>query len=201
MKTITITGINNRYQIKKLLKSDGPPIPKKNYERILNEYPNIDDVVYQCNIINDILIKYNNSNIVDVAEATDKSTVVVSEFNVNLLTPIEKIIFNEIKNKLHSYKSQDICNKFNTTNIISVISCIELLVKCNNICFYCLKQCVIFYKNIRYPKQWTLDRINNDIGHDFNNVVISCLECNLQRKNKNSDKFLQGKQLKLVKIE
>ena len=68
-------------------------------------------------------------------------------------------------------------------------------------CVYCLEPCLIIYENIRYPKQWTLDRVNNDMGHTVNNVIISCLQCNLQRKNKNSEKFKQGKQLKLVKIE
>jgi len=49
--------------------------------------------------------------------------------------------------------------------------------------------------------QWTLDRIDNDMGHNNNNTVISCLGCNLQRRTTNQDKFLFTKQLKLKKIE
>jgi hypothetical protein len=200
MKTITISGINNRYQIKKLLEPVSTQITKKKYDQIINQYPDINNITYQFNIVNDIFNKYpnNNNNNEDDDINVDKSCVIDSNI---LLTPIEKIIFNEIKIKINNYKSQDVGNKFNTNNIISIISCIELLVKSQNTCFYCLEPCLIVYQNIRYPKQWTLDRINNDIGHNTNNVVIACLQCNLQRKNKNSDKFLQGKQLKLVKIE
>lgn len=201
MKTITITGINNRYQIKKLLQPVSTQITKKKYDQIIHQYPDINNITYQFNIINDIFNKYHtNLNIHDLSDDNNISTSVVIDLDSNLLTPVEKIIFNEIKLKINNYKSQDVINKFNTNNIISIISCIELLVKSKNTCFYCLEPCLIVYQNIRYPKQWTLDRINNDIGHNTNNVVIACLQCNLQRKNKNSDKFLQGKQLKLVKI-
>jgi hypothetical protein len=43
--------------------------------------------------------------------------------------------------------------------------------------------------------QWTVDRIDNSIGHDIDNIVISCLKCNLQRKTRSADKFAQTKQL------
>ena len=41
--------------------------------------------------------------------------------------------------------------------------------------------------------QWTVDRIDNSIGHDIENIVISCLKCNLQSRS--SDKFLQTKKM------
>jgi len=186
MKTITITGTNNRYKIKKILNPNLQPITKKKYDSIIKQYPNIVDINFQINILNEILNKYNNNN---------------TNVNLEILTPTETLIQNEIKLKIYNYKSQDTVNKFNTDNVISLIDCINLLINSNNNCYYCNEQCFIFYQHIRFPKQWTLDRIDNSTGHHVNNVVISCLQCNLQRKNKNSDKFLQGKQLKLVKIE
>ena len=57
----------------------------------------------------------------------------------------------------------------------------------------------ILYEKTREQKQWTLDRINNDIGHNTDNVVISCLECNLKRRKTNQSAFLFTKQLNLVK--
>ena len=30
--------------------------------------------------------------------------------------------------------------------------------------------------------QWTLDRIDNNIGHSKENVVICCLKCNLKEE-------------------
>ena len=49
-------------------------------------------------------------------------------------------------------------------------------------------------------EQWSLDRIDNDIGHYKENVVISCLECNLKRRKTNADAFLFTKQLRIKKI-
>ena len=57
----------------------------------------------------------------------------------------------------------------------------------------------LLYDIVREAKQWTLDRINNDIGHNIDNVLISCLECNLKRRRTNKDAFLFTKQLVIVK--
>ncbi len=54
---------------------------------------------------------------------------------------------------------------------------------------------------VREMKQWSLDRINNDLGHSCENVFISCLECNLKKRTKNSDSFLFTKQLKINKMD
>ena len=53
----------------------------------------------------------------------------------------------------------------------------------------------------RDPKQWTLDRIDNTMGHNTNNVLISCLACNLKRRNRTVEKFLFTKQLTIIKAE
>lgn len=39
---------------------------------------------------------------------------------------------------------------------------------------------MLLYKLVREPKQWTLDRIDNEYGHCVDNIVLSCLECNLK---------------------
>ena len=50
-------------------------------------------------------------------------------------------------------------------------------------------------------KQWSLDRIDNNIGHNVGNLVIACLECNLKRRRRTDEKFLFTKQLNIVKRE
>jgi len=66
-------------------------------------------------------------------------------------------------------------------------------------CHYCNEKTYILYDLVRETKQWTLDRINNDIGHNTDNVLISCLDCNLKRRRTSKDAFLFTKQLTIVK--
>ena len=74
-----------------------------------------------------------------------------------------------------------------------------MLVKCKLRCFYCSNEIFLIYKEIKNKYQWTLDRINNDMGHNNDNVVISCLDCNLKRRNQNINKFLFTKKLNIIK--
>ena len=114
----------------------------------------------------------------------------------------EKILLRELKNKLNSYKGQDRKKHcFDNNYFISLERIIELLVACKLRCYYCRDQIYIYYKNIREPKQWTLDRIDNDQGHNMDNCVISCLSCNIQRKTLDDNKFKFTKQMKIIKRE
>ena len=66
-------------------------------------------------------------------------------------------------------------------------------------CHYCLHEVLLYYISSREPLQWTLDRIDNSLGHNNNNVVIACLQCNLQRRRQDDKKFLFGKQMNIIK--
>lgn len=74
-----------------------------------------------------------------------------------------------------------------------------MLDDCKLHCYYCKNEMFILYKMVRESKQWSVDRINNSNGHNKDNIVLSCLECNLKRRNKNKDSFLFTKQLKIVR--
>ena len=58
---------------------------------------------------------------------------------------------------------------------------------------------MIMYANKREPLQWTLDRIDNNMGHSNKNTVICCLKCNLERRRINDKKFKFTKQMRLIK--
>ena len=111
-----------------------------------------------------------------------------------------KLLKREIEKKINSYKSQDISKKiYNELILISLSDTIEKLVCSKLRCHYCKENVLLLYKNVREPKQWTLDRIYNDLCHSNENTLIACLHCNLQRRTRDMEKFLFTKQLKIKK--
>jgi hypothetical protein len=107
----------------------------------------------------------------------------------------------EIATKLNGYRNQDsLKGRFDTQTFITVQQTIDLLVQSNLTCFYCKCFTPILYKNVRDGTQWSLDRIDNDKGHSHDNVVISCLKCNLQRKRRSSNTFAMSKQMILTRV-
>lgn len=105
----------------------------------------------------------------------------------------------EVERKLSGYKNQDVKkNKFND-KLISYEECLEKLVISKLKCYYCKTDCLLTYENVREQSQWTLDRIDNSIGHEKDNVVICCLKCNLKRRTTNDEKFKFTKQMRIIK--
>lgn len=99
-------------------------------------------------------------------------------------------IKKELNTKLSGYKKQDIDNeKLDNEKLITYDKTLELLVASKLKCKYCHHEMHILYDNVRQNNQWTLDRIDNDYGHNHDNVLISCLECNIKRKRMNMDRF------------
>jgi hypothetical protein len=119
----------------------------------------------------------------------------------------KKFLLNELSCKINSYKSQDIKKDYHELkNLITLDDIIVKLVSCKLKCYYCNDDIKILYKESRDKKQWTLDRLNNYDEHTNLNTIISCLECNLQRRRKNSEKFkftkqLENKNLQIKKLE
>lgn len=110
------------------------------------------------------------------------------------------LLLHELKNKLTSYKNQDIeKNIYNENEIINISDIIEKLVISKLKCYYCKHNVFLLYKKVRECHQWTLDRINNNIGHTNKNTIIACLKCNLERRRIKQDAFLFTKQLKICK--
>ena len=110
------------------------------------------------------------------------------------------LYITEIKHKISSYKQQDSLKKIlNPDCFVSFDYVLEKIVESKLKCYYCEQSMYILYEIVRELNQWSLDRINNDIGHNKDNVVIACLSCNLKRRNRAKDAFLFTQNLKITR--
>ena len=162
-----------------------------------------------------IIIK-GKRNIEGLDETIDKKREVSKKWNnkellneknhnkyVNMLYLNEKfegsnIILSELKNKINGYKNQDKKKKI-LKEVINMEELLEKLVISKLSCYYCRLKCLLMYDNIREMRQWTLDRLDNDIGHNKDNIVICCLKCNLKRRRMDDEDFKFIKQMKIIK--
>jgi hypothetical protein len=105
-----------------------------------------------------------------------------------------------INKKLAGYKQQDKKRNFYDASLfITASDVINKMIECDMKCRYCLQEMLIIYDIAREPRQWTVDRIDNNHGHNNNNFHLACLECNLRRRKMSDEKFLFTKQFKLIK--
>jgi len=173
-KQINIMGTSNRYKIKKLTTIND------NYKKsIASRKWNLEKEYYQ----------------------QERQLKLLKEINEGYnQTEIHGLIISQIEKKLCGYKHQDILKKIdNEEKLIKLNEIIYSLICSELKCHYCKNDVHILYEIVREKSQWTLDRINNDLGHFSDNVLIACLECNLKRKTQNSDKYLFTKQMKIVR--
>ena len=131
-----------------------------------------------------------------------KQIEIINKLYLNENVEHQDLIVREISNKQKGYQKQDVEKKIlNKDKLINYDQIIELLVVKKLKCYYCDGNCSLLYKKVLERKQWTLDRINNDLGHNYDNIVLCCLDCNIKRGNMNSERFKSGKTIKIVKKE
>ena len=148
------------------------------------------------------IIQFNENTIKNLKEEKILHKQEVNNINCLYLnnTSNDNITKN-IKHKINSYRQQDIKKeRYDIKNLITFTYVVEKLVESKLQCYYCKCNVFINYTENRQNNQWTLDRINNNFGHNIDNVVISCLNCNLKRRKINKDKFLFTKQLVIKKV-
>ena len=109
-------------------------------------------------------------------------------------------IVRQINNKIYGYRTQDIDKKILCEEkLIDLQNVLNLMIKYENKCFYCKENVNVLYEYVREPKQWTLERLDNNFGHNNDNVVIACLSCNLRRKTMHYERYVFTKQLNIIK--
>ena len=174
-KQIMITGTNNRYQMKKVTQKKA--LPKK---RVLVESWNLEPEFYTYE---------KQIELLEQIKQNDYATL--SNF---------PLLNKEIERKIQGYRQQDVDKKvLDSEKIVKLLNVIQMLIESQLNCYYCKTQIFVLYEMSRENSQWTLDRIDNDLGHNIDNILICCLKCNLKRRRTNKDKFLMTKQLNIVR--
>lgn len=105
-----------------------------------------------------------------------------------------------IRQKVDGYHSQDIKKGLYDEHwFVDMEYVIDKLRKCSLCCFYCQEEVYLLYELAHDQKQWTLERIDNTMGHNKNNVEIACLSCNIRRRTMYHEKYRFTKQVKWEK--
>jgi hypothetical protein len=180
-KKIAIVGTNNRYHIKKLTTE-----VEHNKERAFSKKNNLSQKGFNYEYMMEIVCELNDYLNKDLS---------CNNTNGDLL-----LTKRQIETKINGYKQQDILkNIFDANSFIDINIIVLKLFECKCKCHYCSCEIIVVYKYVREHKQWSVDRIDNNYGHNKNNIVISCLECNLNRRCKPESSFLFTKQLIIIK--
>lgn len=109
------------------------------------------------------------------------------------------MLSKEVCKKLSGYKQQDKRHAIYSEKHFVAQSEVRTLLE-KAVCEYCRVEVLVSNYDACDKRQWTLDRIDNDMGHNKGNVVLSCLGCNLKRGDLCSvEKFRFTKQLNVVR--
>ena len=149
---------------------------------------------YQLEIISSIYLFWFGE---DTSQIIEKENITI-ENRENIVSYAHQ----QLQQKRNGYKYQDITKKlYDENQFISLAQVVHLLYHSKLKCYYCHCSVNILYEYVRDNKQWSLERINNDFGHNWNNVEIACLECNLKRKTMYYERYVATQQIKnIVKI-
>ena len=178
-KKITITGQNNRYQMKKVMKEE-----KKTKIRIETEkWSKLDKIILTIEKQMKLIKKIKENNYTSYDEES-------------------RVMCQQLERKISGYKQQDVDKKvLDLEKLLNLKNVIDKLLDCGLNCYYCTCKMYLLYEIVRESKQWSVDRINNDLGHNNDNFVVACLDCNLKRRCRTKEKFLFTQQLSIVKKE
>ena len=157
-------------------------------------------IVDECQELKNI--KYKTMLLTGAPLHETKSSNDISNNNYDSTDDVSKIFIQEIGKKISGYKQQDkLKDRYDEINFITFESVIQQMIDSQLKCRYCKREMLVVYDVSRENKQWSVDRIDNDIGHNISNFHLACLECNLSRRRRTDEKFLFTKQLNIVKSE
>ena len=120
----------------------------------------------------------------------------------SLTSVLRAKMMQQIGCKRSSYKQQDLLKgRFMEEEFITHEDIIVQLIEQDFQCYYCKDPVFVLYDLAREKKQWSVDRIDNRLGHNRGNTRISCLQCNLRKRRTEDERFRFTQQLQLVKVQ
>jgi hypothetical protein len=201
MKKIEIQGKRNQDKMKQMDDPDAVIERKMPKNRLMAALP---DDFYKADqslgltLLKEHIAKIPEGLLASTTPPIQETDIAATHDNMRLVSCIVK----EIDTKRKAYIYQDKHHKiYDPRYSITTDRIVELLVASQLLCFYCREICQVTYKEAMCRRQWTLDRIDNNYGHNDANVVIACLDCNLKRGTMDAERFRQGKQFTFRKIE
>ena len=87
------------------------------------------------------------------------------------------LVASQLRGKLRGYRNQDIDKGLyqdGSGGFVTYPYVLALLYTTRLMCCYCGATTMVVYEGVREPKQWTLERIDNRVGHNIGNVQIAC---------------------------
>ena len=117
--------------------------------------------------------------------------------------PRHLLALAQIQQKLRGYRSQDQDkDRYDAVRFVDLADAVRMLEETRLQCFYCRRSTMILYPQVREPRQWTLERIDNAQGHNRGNVEIACLTCNLRRRTMHYERYVMTKKMvRVIKLE
>ena len=114
-----------------------------------------------------------------------------------------KTIRQQILRKLQGYKYQDTVKhrlvSCDDDEDISLQGVLKEMLDSRLICRYCSKQMFVLYDIAREMSQWTIDRVDNSVGHVEGNYHLACLGCNLKRRRRSDRDFYVTKRAVIIR--
>ena len=149
------------------------------------------------------MVTYSKNWTLAIEELEKLETMNVENMIETEENKLQKILLKQIKSKISGYAGQDKDKKlYCPEKFVTLTNVIDLMKSSNMICYYCKEETQLMYEYVREPKQWTLERLDNSYGHNNDNVVISCLSCNLRRRTMASERYIKTKEMaKIVKLD
>jgi hypothetical protein len=193
--------------IKSILVDFTPKISKQRSKTRNTSTTNDDSSQSKRSWIANVQLNYDPKNrvIVDTKRwnrVVSQDTDIDSPISVQMsyLVAESNLVKEQINTKIKGYRYQDLLKGlYKEDEFVDYPYVIDLLRACELKCFYCHLECMILYPYVREPRQWTLERIQNHIGHNKGNVQIACLDCNLRRRTIHHERYLDTKKIAKVR--